>query len=267
MTDPHATQPPMPSPGTRPGASSSTGLRNLQILEVLARSARPMTATEINAAGLDLPKPTLHRLVAHLEHEGYLSRQLDGRSYLPGHKLRRMMLGVMHASQHDLPRHDVLVRLFAVVRETCSISIPDGDSLIYVDRVETSWPLRLVIEPGARVPLHATAAGKVCLAFMPRRAVDSYLRNAALHAHTDRTMIDPERLRQELPRLRAQGYATDDQEFIPGMVGASVPALDPQDRVLALLTFHGPVERLSPEQVLAHLPALRRAAAELAALA
>ncbi len=58
-------------------------LRNLQILEVLAREARPMTATEINAS-LGLPKPTIHRLVATLEQEGYLSRQLDGRSYLPG---------------------------------------------------------------------------------------------------------------------------------------------------------------------------------------
>ena len=242
-------------------------LRNLHILEVLARAARPLTATEINAAGLGLPKPTIHRLVANLEQEGYLSRQLDGRSYLPGHKLRQMMLGVMHASQHDLPRHDVLARLFASIRETCSISIPDGDSLVYVDRVETNWPLRLVIELGARVPLHATAAGKVCLAFMPRPAAEAYLRGARLHRHTDNTFTDAEALLAELPRIREQGYATDAQEFIPGMVGASVPALDPRGRVLALLTFHGPIQRLSMQQVIDHLPALRRAAREVAALA
>ena len=241
-------------------------LRNLQILEVLAHAARPMTATEINAAGLGLPKPTIHRLVTHLEQEGYLSRQLDGRSYLPGQKLRQMMLGVMHASQFDLPRRDVLVRLFASVRETCSISIPDGDALVYVDRVETHWPLRLVIELGARVPLHATAAGKVCLAHMPVAAAEKYLRNTRLRPHTERTFTDADALLAELPRIREQGRATDEQEFIPGMVGASAPALDPRGRVLALLTFHGPIQRLSMQQVVAHLPALKRAAGEIAAL-
>lgn len=241
-------------------------LRNLQILEVLAREARPMTATEINAA-LGLPKPTIHRLVAHLEQEGYLSRQLDGRSYLPGLKLRQMMLGVMHAGQYDLPRHDVLVRLFAAVGETCSISIPEGDTLVYVDRVETNWPLRLVIRLGTRIPLHATAAGKVCLAFMNPQSVEHFLRHARLHPHTPNTFASAESLREELARVREQGRAVDDQEFIPGMVGISVPALDARGRVLAAVTFHAPVQRMSLETAMTHLPALQRAARELAALA
>ncbi|MDQ7260999.1 IclR family transcriptional regulator [Paracoccus sp. PS-1] len=241
-------------------------LRNLQILEVLAREARPLTATEINAS-LGLPKPTIHRLVATLEHEGYLSRQLDGRSYLPGDKLRQMMLGVMHAAQFDLPRHDVLVRLFASVGETCSISIPEGDSLVYVDRVETSWPLRLVIRLGTRVPLHATAAGKVCLAHMNPQSLEHFLRHARLQAHTPNTFATAESLREELARIRAQGHATDEQEFIPGMIGVSVPALDARGRVLAALTFHAPVERMPMAVALTHLPALKRAASELAALA
>lgn len=247
------------------GAGNAPSLRNLQILEVLAQAARPLTATEINAR-LGLPKPTIHRLVANLEQEGYLSRQLDGRSYLPGHKLRQMMLGVMHASQFDLPRHDVLVRLFGQVGETCSISIPDGDALVYVDRVETTWPLRLVIELGARVPLHATAAGKVCLAHMNPTSRDHFLQNALLHRHTERTLHSAEALRAEMQRIQDQGYGLDDQEFIPGMVGASVPALDKAGRVLAALTFHAPVQRMSMAQIMTHLPALRRAADELAQL-
>lgn len=248
-----------------PSSGTSPSLRNLQILEVLARAARPLTATEINAE-LGLPKPTIHRLVANLEQEGYLSRQLDGRSFLPGHKLREMMLGVMHAAQFDLPRHDVLVRLYESVGETCSISIPEGDSLVYVDRVETPWPLRLVIALGTRVPLHATAAGKVCLAFMNPGSFEHYLRHARLRPHTERTFSSATALREEIRRIRKQGYATDEEEFIPGMVGASVPALDGRGRVLALLTFHAPIQRMSMQAVMSHLPALRRAAAELAEL-
>jgi len=244
----------------------SPSLRNLHILEVLAQAARPLTATEINAS-LGLPKPTIHRLVAHLEQEGYLSRQLDGRSYLPGHKLRQMMLGVMQAGQYELARHDVLVRLFAVIGETCSISIPEGGTLVYVDRVETSWPLRLVIRLGSRVPLHATAAGKACLAHMNPASLDHFLRHARLEAHTPRTFTSAWDLRAELARVRERGHAIDDQEFIPGMVGVSVPALDARGRVLAAVTFHAPVQRMPLDIALTHLPALERAASELAALA
>ncbi len=225
-----------------------------------------MTATEINAA-LGLPKPTIHRLVTNLEQEGYLSRQLDGRSYLPGYKLRQMMLGVMHSCQYDLPRHDVLIRLYAAVGETCSILIPEGNTLVYVDRIETTWPLRLVIQLGTRVPLHATAGGKVCLAYMHPSSLEHFLNHTKLDQHTPNTLIRAESLREELVRIRKQGFAIDREEYIPGIVGIAVPALNAQGRVLGAVNCPAPIQRMSPDAACTHLPALQQAAQELAALA
>jgi len=245
--------------------NSPPSLRNLQILEVVASEARPLTATEINAV-LGLPKPTIHRLVANLEEEGYLTRHIDGRGYLPGPKLREMMLGVMRAGHHQLPRREVLIRLNAAVGETCNLSIPDGDAMIYVDRVETHWPLRIALKVGSRVPLHATSAGKVALAHMSDPALSRFLSKARLVAHTERTITDPATLRAEIERIRAEGHSTDQQEFVTGMIAVAVPVLDAQGRLCATLSFHAPVQRLPLEEGLKHLPDLRRAAADLAEL-
>ncbi|MDT1064725.1 IclR family transcriptional regulator [Paracoccus sp. CPCC 101403] len=254
-----------PMDQSRDPGTSAPSLRNLQILEAVATGARPMTATEINA-GLQLPKPTIHRLVANLEQEGYLSRHLDGRSYLPGPKLRAMMLGVMRAGHHHLPRREVLTRLNEALGETCNLSIPDGDAMIYVDRVETHWPLRIALKVGSRVPLHATSAGKAALAQMSEAALTRFLSKARLTAHTDRTITDPQVLRAEIQRIREQGYSTDEQEFVPGMIAVAVPVLDPSGGFCATLSFHAPVQRLTVEAGLNHLPAMRQAAADLAEL-
>lgn len=239
--------------------------RNLQILEVLAAEGRPLTATEINAT-LNLPVPTIHRLVGNLEAEGFLVRHTDGRSYQPGPKLRQMMLGVMRFWHQNLPQRDVLIRLNAQLGETCNLAIPDGDAMIYIDRVETHWPLRIQLHVGSRVPLHATAAGKLCLSQMTDAALERYLSRTMLAAHTPRTLTQPDQLLAEVRHIRAQGYSTDSQEFVPGMIAVAVPVLDAGDRLMATVSFHAPEQRLTLEQGLRHLPALRAAATELAAV-
>lgn len=245
--------------------SSPTSLRNLQILESLAQEARPLTATEMNAA-LQLPVPTIHRLVGSLEKEGYLARQIDGRSYLPGPRLRQMMLGVMRSWHHHQPQRDILIRLNETVGETCNLSIPDGDAMLYIDRVETHWPLRIQLQIGSHVPLHATASGKMCLALLPDTARERFLKHAALKAETARTITDPQRLRAELAQIRQQGYSTDSEEFVSGMIAVAVGVPDRSGRLTATLSFHAPAQRLTLAEGLKFLPDLQAAASELGEL-
>ncbi|WP_134725437.1 IclR family transcriptional regulator [Paracoccus luteus] len=239
--------------------------RNLQILEALAAEGRPLTATEINAT-LKLPVATIHRLVGNLEAEGFLSRHLDGRSYQPGPRLRRMMQGVIRFWHQDLAQRDVLIRLNARLEETCNLSIPDGDAMLYVDRVETRWPLRIQLHVGSRVPLHATAAGKLCLSSLPEAELGRYLKRAQLMAHTPATLTDPGLLRDELRRIARQGYSTDRQEFVEGMIAVAVPVRDCAGHLVATLSFHAPEQRMTLESGLQHLPHLFAAADELAQL-
>ena len=155
-------------------SSLPPSFRNLQILEVLASEGRPLTATEINAS-LNLPVPTIHRLVGNLEAEGFLSRHIDGRSYQPGPKLRQMMQGVIRFWHQDLPQRDVLIRLNQRLGETCNLSIPDGHSVVYIDRVEANWPLRVSLAAGSCIPLCARDIGAQTAPMQlltPRRRMD-----------------------------------------------------------------------------------------------
>lgn len=249
-------------PPLTPSDPSPPSFRNLSILEVVARESRPLTATEINTV-LGLPKPTIHRLVASLEAEGWLVRDLDGRSYLPGARMRAMMLGVMRSGRHLLPRHEVLIRLHEGLGETCNISIPDGGSMLYVDRVETQAPLRIDLKVGSRVPLHATASGKMALAQLDPRELERFLSSAALKAHTAHTITDRAALRSEIDAIRARGYSTDSEELIDGMIAVAVPVMDRSGVFCATVSFHAPRQRLTLEAGLEHLPALRAAALEL----
>lgn len=239
--------------------------RNLQILEVLAAEGRPLTATEINAV-LKLPVPTIHRLVGNLEAEGYLLRHLDGRSYQPGPRLRQMMQGVIRFWHQNLPQRDVLVRLNERLGETCNLSIPDGDAMLYVDRVETHWPLRIQLHVGSRVPLHATAAGKLSLSFMGEPGLTRYLKRGGFPAFTPGTLTDPRLLREELRQIARQGYSTDRQEFVAGMIAVAVPVRNAGDQFVATLSFHAPEQRMTLDEGLRHLPELFAAAGELGQL-
>lgn len=246
-------------------APAAPSLRNLQILQLVAQESAPLTASEINAV-LGLPKPTIHRLVGRLEKEGYLSRDVDGRRYLPGPRLRDMMLGVMRGGSHLLPRREVLTRLNELIGETCNLSIPDIDAMIYVDRVETRWPLQIALKIGSRVPLHATSAGKVALASMGDASFEKFLSTARLDSHTPRTITDASALRAEIVRIREQGYSCESEEFVQGMIAVAVPVTDSTGQLCATLSFHAPLQRMSVQDGLSHLPALRAAAKDLSGL-
>ena len=240
-----------------------TNMRLLAILEAVARHGSPVTPTEINVL-MGLPKPTIHRLFATLEEERFLQREIDGRSYSPGPRMNRLAVETVSAVRVRGARLAVMERLAAEIGETCNLAIPDRDAMIYLDRVETHWPLRIQLPIGTRVPLHATASGKMYLSSLDPDRLERYLGNVDLAPRTEATVTDAEALRTAIERVREAGHATDDEEFMEGMVAVAVPILDRQGSLFATLSVHAPTQRMSLERALTHLAALKKAAGELA---
>ncbi len=253
------------TPLEQAGRQIPSNLRLLLLLEELVRIGMPATATELGAR-LGLPKPTVHRLCETLEAQGFLVRDLDGRRYTPGRRLRELAVGTLSSLRAGTARLAVLGALARDIGETCNIAIPGRDAMIYLDRVETEWPLRIQLPVGTRVPLYCTASGKMYLSSLGRAHREHYLRNALLERRTARTLTAPEPLAAELARTRKRGYAVDDEEFMEGMVAVAVPIADARGRLFATLSFHAPVQRMRLARALEHLPRLRRAAAELSRL-
>lgn len=242
---------------------SSAALRVLAILETVARSTAPRTATEINTA-LKLPKPTIHRLCAMLEHEGFLQANISGKGYLPGRRLAELAMGIFSNNDHwRTERRNILQRVSEDIGETCNISIPEGSKMVYFDRFETHWPLRIQLAQNQRVPMHCTASGKLYLNSLSPSKRNRLLARISLDPMTDNTLTDINFLKADLKRIATKDIGTDNEEFISGMVAVAVPLRNSEGRFFGALAMHAPTARLSMTQALEHLPRLSSAAKEL----
>ena len=246
-------------------SQTPTNMRLLLILEAVARAGQPVTPTEVNSE-LGLPKPTIHRLFATLEQEGFLERTPGGRTYAPAGRMRSLAGGILSSTDVRLARQAILAQISRRIGETCNIALPDGDQMRYLERVETEWPLRIQLPVGSRVPLHATASGKMYLSTLRKTQLDRYVKAAPLRAHTANTLIMPEDLLSEVARIRRDGYALDREEFIPSMIALAVPVMASNGRLMATVSFHAPRQRVSPDAALSHLEALTDGAKALSEL-
>ena len=147
-------------------APSSSAERSLRLLSLLAQEGRALSLAELSVR-LGLPKVTTHRLCAQLLDGGYLARDVDERCFAVGPALRKLAFDTLNHGVVRGLRHEVLAALVTKVGETCNFTTLDGTQVLYIDRVEAQWPLRLTLDVGSHVPLHCTASGKLFLAEMP----------------------------------------------------------------------------------------------------
>jgi len=235
----------------------------LRVLETVAARRRPLSIAEI-AAALDLPQPTAHRIVGSLEKLGFVSREPGRRRIVEGSRFVRMGLDVLRAAAGSGSRHAVLAALARKTGESCNLGVIADGHVIYVDRVESQWPLGLRFEPGSRVPLHCTAIGKLLLSELPESAVEAHIANASLARYTASTITDARKLKAELERTRQQGYSLDNEEFMSGVICMAVPVRGPRDgQACAGLAISAAQARHTLAGVKRFLPDLRAAAARL----
>ncbi|MCP4391957.1 MAG: IclR family transcriptional regulator [Gammaproteobacteria bacterium] len=244
----------------------STTERVLDILDTVAASTKPLSATEINEV-LNLPKATAHRLCAKLEARGYLLKRIDGKSYQAGNRLFDVAVGVLANSRFGATRHAILTELSEKVGETCNIAYPDGLYMAYSDRVETKAPLRLQFSIGMRVPLYCTASGKLYLSTLPKSRRKAVINKLKLEARAKNTITDPDMLLAEIDNIERQQSSIDNQEFYDDVVAIAVPIKDKRGRYYSSLAIQAPASRISINHSERYLPLLREAANDLAMLA
>lgn len=239
-----------------------TNLRMLKILEAFADTEQSHTATDIGRQ-LGLPKPTIHRLCATLIEEGYLVQDSVAKGYRPGRKAREMATAILHGSSFHLARRQILQRLADKIGETVNFVAPEDSGMSYKDRIETNWAFRIQLPIGSNVPFHCTASGKTFLASLPKAERRRLVNVMQLEELTEHTLTDPARLAEELSEVAQKGYALDREEFMIGMVAASVPIQDFSGKYFASLAFHGPTQRISVERAIEMVPLLQSASKEL----
>jgi IclR family transcriptional regulator, acetate operon repressor len=242
--------------------AESTALRAFSVLEYVARAAVPVSLDDVTQA-CKLPKPTVFRILTMLLDADLLHREPLGKRYTVGSRSAALALDVLRHSTLRSQSHSVLEELVEEVRETCNLTILDGNQVLYLDRVETPLPLRLHLEPGMRVPLHCTASGKLFLMQMSQAQVERLLGKPPYKRYTDHTITEWKALAAELERTRQSMVGLHESELFDDSVAIAVPLTESSGRIYAALAVHGPSSRLSIESCMGFLPALRRAAAAI----
>jgi DNA-binding IclR family transcriptional regulator len=227
---------------------------------------QPEWGTSEVARAARLPVPTAHRILTALAGRRYLARDERTRRFRLGPAaldLGERARAVLDLRQVALP---VLRRLARETDETAVLTVPNSarDHSVCLERVESSQPLRLSVEPGRQLPLHAGASQKALLAFLGPEEIDP-IASGPLERLCRATITDGDALRADLAEVRARGWAISFEETNVGVWGVAVPLLDEEGTAVAAVGLAGPSARLSQNEVLDHLERLREAALETSA--
>jgi IclR family transcriptional regulator, acetate operon repressor len=244
---------------TEPVPAGSAVLRAIRILEAIAACHSPPQLAEICKA-VGLPKPTVFRILSTLEQAGLVAREPGSKRYQCGPRMNHLAGEALLSSPSRAARHAILEELVEQVGETCNLTIASGSTVLCLDRVETSWPLKITISAGTMVPIHTSASGKLFLAQLPRRSRERVVRQLPLVRHTHHTFTDANRLLDELEKVRQQGHSWEREEYLSGILALAVPVLDADGRTVAAVSVHAPVSRLPGDDALQFLPELQTAA-------
>lgn len=205
----------------RPGRSVTSKV--LAIIGVFETTRRSMTLTEISERA-EVPLSTTHRLVGELTDWGLLSYGANGRVQLG---LRLWTIAQNVGRQLRETARPFIQELYSLTGETSQLAIRDGDSALYIERVYGTKRVPRASRVGGRLPLHATAVGKVILALEDPWVRTAYLQKP-LQQRARRTIIDPTRLKRHLEAVAEAGYATTVEEAREGACSIAVPVFHGQ---------------------------------------
>jgi IclR family transcriptional regulator, KDG regulon repressor len=208
----------------------------MNLLEALVRSNQPRRLTELSRE-LGLTKPNVYRLLSTLSILGYVKKDTTTSLYSPTLKLWEM--GSMLVRDVDLqsvagPR---LRKLCEDSRESVQLAVWDGGYVVYVDKVDSSQPLKAITSIGSRVPATVVSTGKALLAWMTPDLLESALEH--VKRYTPLTMTKRKEIEKDLEETRERGYSINRGEFRVGVCGIAAPVRDRSSNVVASIAVWG----------------------------
>ncbi|WP_051916707.1 MULTISPECIES: IclR family transcriptional regulator C-terminal domain-containing protein [unclassified Serratia (in: enterobacteria)] len=239
--------------------------RGLEVIQAFTPQRRLMSISQISQK-TGIPRAAVRRCLYTLNKLGFVYAQ-DGKNF----ELRPRILTLGHPYLASTPlakaTQPVLKHISQMLNESCSIATLDGDDILYIARASSSRIMSIDLDIGSRLPAFATSMGRVLLAHLPPEELNSYLRRVNLVRYTQHTLTNVSHLKEELKKVRTQGYAINDQELEIGLRSIAVPLMATNGSVSAALNV-GVQAGLVPISELTErvLPVLRDAAQELSLL-
>ena len=269
----HSSKPRVPSVGGahKPHNDLNEFVGNPNFVLSLARGLKVIEAFDTRREGLTVADVARHtgfsraaarRLLLTLELLGYA----EARGRVFRLKTSILNLGFSYLSSSSLPAiaQPVLEGLTEVLHESSSMSVLDGDQIVYVARSAMARVMSIGVAVGTRLPAFCTSMGRVMLAALPEEEFTAFLERVELKAHTPRTVTDKSRFAEIIKRVELDGYALVDEELELGLRSIAVPVTAADGRVAAAINVGVHAARFSPEEMIHRiLPHLRKSAQSL----
>lgn len=237
--------------------------RGLAVVRAFTESRRRLTISQISLK-TGLSRAAVRRCLYTLEKLGYVAEEAKVFS------LRPQILALGHAYLSSTPlavsAQPFLDEVSRSVRQSSSIATLDGDEIVYICRSAVTRVMSINLLVGTRLPAYCTSMGQVLLAHLPPDELAAYLARVKLVAQTNRTSTSAAKLRKDLVRVQAKGYALLDQELEVGLRSIAVPVRDSGGRVVAAMNIGAQASQVGLDEMTAkYLPRLRQAADDLQA--
>ncbi len=215
--------------------------RALHILKCFTENKNALTLSEISEkAGLH--KSTTHRLLNTLIEENFI-RKVDD-FYMLDWIFLELSATLTASGGYKKVIHEGLERIVQQTKETAHAGIIYNDKVLYIDKVESNYSLRLQSYIGKLADLHSTGLGKVILAYLDNEQLHALLYRLELSKHTTNTITNHDQLLKEVLIIRKKGFAIDDEENENGLICLAVPFLGNDGHNYGAISISGPVSRI-----------------------
>lgn len=237
-------------------------VRAAKIINTVAEAGKEVGAQEISAT-LGLHISTVFRFLQTLGQCGLVEQDSETGKYRLGLKLLdwgMQVLRRMDLRQVALP---FLRELSGKTREMIHLTVLNHDAAIYIEKIDSPTPLRVYSEIGKVAPLHCTGVGKVLMAALSDKELADLLKRYSLRRFTQTTITDTAALMSELGRIRAQGYAVDNEEHEEHIRCVAAPIRNHLGKVVASISIAGPTARVTPARLPELIVAVKDAALKI----
>lgn len=235
--------------------------RGLKVIEAFEGQAGGISPSEI-AKRTGFSRAAVRRLLVTLDALGYA--RTDGRTYTLSTAVLKLGFSYLSSSSLASVAQTVLERMSEDIHESVSVSVLEGDEIVYVARASTKRVMSISLSIGSHLPAYCTSMGRVLLATLPDTALIAYLDRVDLRTLTPKTITDKALLRDIIRQAAASGYALTDEELELGLRSVAVPVRARNGQIVAAMNVGVPAARVSQSELLEKfLPALRKNAQEL----
>src|ERR1700756_2651886 len=244
---------------TKPDSPSVAVERALAVLEAVALESDGLSNAEISLK-LNIPKSAASYILRTLETQGYLTRDSTSGKYRVGLKILSLSRGALSGIDVREVALPIMRHLVEKTSLTCHLAILDGPEAVYIEKVEPPGFIRMDTWVGRRMRVHATSVGKALVAHIPQNRLEKIIGERAMEKRTPKTITTLQRLLKELEKVRAQGYAVDDEENNLGARCLGAPVFNQSGAIEASVGLSGTIGQVNAQTMPRIVEALKDAA-------